>query len=183
MISLLDLQLREIDTKENARQAYLESIHRFKSISAVHDILYQSNVFSNLLFHEYIMKITGELVNAYNFNGNITFDYDLEDVSLDLQTAIPMGLIINEIITNSLKHAFKNRKNGRIKISCHCVEKKLCELTVADNGIGLPKDFDLAKIESLGFNLISMLTKQVEGELSVKSENGTAFNIRFPINL
>jgi two-component sensor histidine kinase len=102
----------------------------------------------------------------------------IEDVNLNIETAIPCGLIITEIISNCLKYAFPNQMKGKIIISLKQVEDKF-ELIISDNGIGLPEDININKIKSLGILLVKSLTEQIDGKISIHRKNGTQFNITF----
>ena len=110
----------------------------------------------------------------------ITLKLDIEDIFLEVEKAIPCGLIINELISNSLKHAFPDDREGEIGISIHSKDKDIIELIVRDNGVGLPKDLNIRETESLGLHLVVTLVKQLQGEMNVNRKKGTKFTINFP---
>ena len=129
-------------------------------------------------FHEYFR------VDRISLNTDIE-----EDIYFEMDTAVPLGIIINELISNSLKHAFAGRDKGKIKIKLHREENEegviegnkstIFFLSVSDNGIGIPDNFDLENIDSLGLQLVTSLVEQIDGELELKSKSGTEFFIRF----
>jgi len=102
----------------------------------------------------------------------------VDDVMLDISTSIPLGLIVNELVTNSLKHAFPPGKSGEIDIKFHTLDDKY-QLEVKDNGIGFPKDIDYKNTGSLGLRLVTSLTEQIDGEIEFKNTSGTSFKIIF----
>jgi two-component sensor histidine kinase len=106
----------------------------------------------------------------------------IKDVFLDLKTAIPCGLIINELVSNSLKHAFPGENNGEIKIAMHPLNKDGIEVIVSDNGVGLPKKVDIRKTDSLGLHLVTLLAEdQLHGDIKLDRKKGTSFHIRFKV--
>jgi two-component sensor histidine kinase len=106
----------------------------------------------------------------------------IKDVFLDLNTAIPCGLIINELVSNSLKHAFPGDKKGEIKIAMHPINKDRMEVIVSDNGVGLPKKVDFRKTDSLGLHLVNLLAEsQLHGDIKLDRTKGTSFHIRFKV--
>jgi two-component sensor histidine kinase len=106
----------------------------------------------------------------------------IKDAFLDLNTAIPCGLIINELVSNSLKHAFPTGKNGEIKIAMHPLDKDGMEVIISDNGVGLPKEVDFRKTDSLGLHLVNLLAEdQLHGDIKLDREKGTSFHIRFKV--
>ena len=110
----------------------------------------------------------------------IALDVNVENISLGIDLAIPCGLIINELVTNSLKYAFPDGKNGEIKISIHSIGEDMIELIVGDNGVGIPDDLDFRKTQTLGFHIVNLLVEnQLHGEITLKKEGGTEFRIRF----
>lgn len=177
--SILNLQSSYI-TDENALGIIRESQDRIKSMSFVHESLYQSNTLSEVNFAEYIQNITRNLYHSYGRpEGGIELEYDLENIYLNLDTSIPCGLIINEVVSNSLKYAFEGREKGKIKIVfCKSSDDKM-KLIIADDGIGLAEDFDIENAESLGLQLVTTLVTQVSGELEIDVTNGTSFGIEF----
>ena len=177
--SILNLQSSYI-TDESALDMLRESQDRIKSMSFVHESLYQSKTLSEVNFAEYIQNITRNLYHSYGRpQGGIDLQFELENIYLNLDTSIPCGLIINEIVSNSLKYAFHERETGLIKIEFSKVSDDKLKLIVSDNGIGLPKDFDVENAESLGLQLVTTLVTQISGELEIDVSSGTKFNIVF----
>lgn len=177
--SILNLQSSYI-TDESALGILRESQDRIKSMSFVHESLYQSNTLSEVNFAEYIQNITRNLYHSYGRpEGGINLEFDLEDIYLNLDTSIPCGLIINEVVSNSLKYAFQGREKGLIKVELAKLSDGRLKLIVSDDGIGLPADFDIENAESLGLQLVTTLVTQVSGELEIDVSSGTKFNIVF----
>jgi len=177
--SILNLQSSYI-TDENALGILRESQDRIKSMSFVHESLYQSKTLSEVNFAEYIQNITRNLYHSYGRpEGGINLDFDLEEIYLNLDTSIPCGLIINEVVSNSLKYAFQGREKGLIRVELGKLSDGKLKLIVSDDGIGLPADFDIENAESLGLQLVTTLVTQISGELEIDVSNGTKFNIVF----
>jgi two-component sensor histidine kinase len=178
--SLLNLQSRY--ARDGAyREMFRESHNRIKSMSLVHEKLYQSKDLSTIDFKEYIKDIAKGLFLSYGANkGKIALVMDINNISIDINTAIPCGLIINELVTNSLKHAFPGGKEGEIKISIHSMNENTIELVVGDNGTGISGDVDFRTTESLGLQLVTMLAEnQLHGEIILDRSKGTEFTITF----
>jgi len=128
---------------------------------------------------EYIRDITASLFQSYEvYSNSVKLSLDVEKVLMDIDTAIPCGLIINEIVTNSLKHAFSDGSNGRIFIEFHKENNKY-KLVVGDNGKGIPKDLFFRKTETLGLKLITTLVEQIDGIIDINRIGGTMFTITF----
>lgn len=176
--SLLSLQASEIDDEEIIAR-YKESENRIHTIALIHESLYQSTNISNIDFRNYVEILVEDIINSYNVNTDrINSTLQLGNYTLGIETAIPLGLIINELVSNSLKHAFDGYDKGEIQI---ILEKKVdtYTLTVKDNGIGLPKDFNFEETSSLGILLIKSLVNQLEGKMKVEVNGGTIVTINF----
>ncbi|NJD52143.1 MAG: PAS domain S-box protein [Candidatus Methanoperedens sp.] len=178
--SLLEHQTHYIKDK-NVIDIFTESQNRIASMSLVHEKLYQSRDLAKIDFKDYINDLTANLFQSYNSNsGKITLDMNIENIQMDIDFAIPCGLIINELVTNSLKYAFPEDIKGEIGIVLHKTDKEMFELVIGDNGIGLPKDLDFRKTESLGLHLVTILTEnQLHGEINLIRNHGTEFQIKF----
>lgn len=111
--------------------------------------------------------------------GGITADMNINDVLLDVNTAIPCGLIINELVSNSFKHAFPDGREGVITIAIHPIEENEIELVVSDDGVGFPEDLDYRKTKSIGMELVTSLVKQLDGTIELDRSGGTTFRIKF----
>lgn len=178
--SLIRLQSAKLEDKEAAK-VLEECQNRIKSMALVHEALYRSNDFTTLNLSDYINSLGNELLRSYNLNPEkIKMDVDIKDVILDMDTAIACGLILNELITNSIKYAFSDRRDGRIKVNLSVSDNR-AKLFVSDDGIGLPKDFDTNSSKTLGMRLVKMLAAQLEGRLKINNGCGTSFEIEFPI--
>ncbi|MFC1569285.1 PAS domain S-box protein [bacterium] len=181
--SLLSLQSMQLTNKEQAVRAFKESVNRIHSMALVHEILYQSKDFAQIHFREYIQRLVGELLQVFEIQDRIDMELKLENVYLDLNRAIPCGLILNELITNAAKYAFPEQREGRISITFATLKSGEYSLTVKDNGIGVPEDFNIDHTDSLGLHLVKILAGQIDGKLLVSRVNGTKINIKFPIKL
>ena len=150
-------------------------------MAIIHELLYQSNNFSKIDYQDYLQHLSQSLLDSYGQpNQDISLHIDAHAIQFNLETAIPLGLIINEAVTNSLKHGFKDRAEGILKISVELMEKEFYKMTIEDNGIGIPKDFNLEKSKSLGTNLMNKLVRQLEGNVTVESGySGTALHFLF----
>ncbi|SNQ60116.1 MASE3 domain-containing protein [Candidatus Methanoperedens nitratireducens] len=178
--SLLRLQSGYVK-EEKYLEMFKESQNRIISMSLIHEKIYQSDDFSRVDFKDYTADMVDRLFQAYGFDDRrVVLDIDAEDALLDIDSAIPCGLIINELVTNSLKHAFPDGRAGEIKIALHRTDDTEIELIVGDNGIGFPEDVDFRKTESLGLQLVTLLVNtQLEGEIKLNRSQGTEFQIKF----
>ena len=178
--SLLKMQANYIDD-ETIVGIFDDSYHRVKSMSLIHEKLYRSDDLARIDFQDYVQSLAGLLMNTFTPPCQIDFEFDLKDILLDVNIAIPCGLIINEIITNSLKYAFPNREHGKVIINMNHDLFTGYILKIKDNGIGLPEGFDVNKTRSLGMRLVYLLSEdQLEGKVEINSDNGTEFIISFP---
>ncbi len=177
--SLLRLQSQYIKDKKY-KEMLKESQNRIKSMALIHEKLYQSESLASINFKDYIETLVHTLFRAYRTSTDrIDLNLEVEDVSLDVDTAIPCGLIINELVSNALEHAFPGGREGEITIALHPVNGVI-ELVVSDNGVGLPEDFDFQTTETLGLHLVRLLAEnQLEGEINVDQGRGISFRIRF----
>lgn len=178
--SLLKLQ-SGYSKDETFSEIFKESQNRIITMSLVHEKLYQSSDFTKIDFNEYIKDIVHGLYQSYGVDtGKVSLNIIVEDVSLGVDSAIPCGLIINELVTNSLKHAFSDGRKGEIKIIVHKADENEIEVTICDNGIGIPESIDFRKTESLGLHLVTILVEnQLHGKIYLDRSKGTEFKIRF----
>lgn len=177
--SLLFLNSRNIKDKE-ALSMFQDSQNRVKSIALVHERLYRSKDLGRIDLKEYINLLTGDLATTFGINRElIELQINIQDVTIGIDYAVPCGLIINELISNSLKYAFPNGKSGYIKVEVIQDEEGSYILTVADNGIGLPEGIDIKKLNSLGLQLVNNLVRQLEGKFEFSGQGGTTFKIIF----
>ena len=176
--SLLNLQSRYIKDKAS-KEIFTESQNRAKSMALIHERLYQSNDLKKIDFGEYIRSLSNELFNTYDADpGQITLKINVESLFLDINTTVPLGLIVNELISNCLKHGFPDGRNGEIDVDLHS-KGDYYELSVKDNGIGFPKDLNYENTDSLGLQMIVSLTNQIDGNIKLNNIVGTEFMITF----
>jgi len=177
--SLLSLQARNIED-DKALSALKEGQSRVRSMSLIHQNLYQEDDLIGVEAKSYIDKLSLSLFHSYNIDSDrIKLTADIDDITLDVDKIIPLGLIINELITNSLKYAFKERENGNIHLSLKEENEGLL-FSIADNGVGLPEKFSIDGNKSLGFRLIKAFSKKLEAALSVENRNGTVVSLKIP---
>ncbi len=193
---LLTLQADQASGK-SLDEIFRESQDRIRSIALIHEKLYRSHNLAEIAFDEYLRTLTESLFTTYAIAADrITMLYEMEPILFTIEKAIPLGLIVNELITNALKHAFPDNRQGKIRIALHqhedpksCVQKTdsgtlyrvlTCELIIADDGIGLPSGQLPEQQKSLGMNLVSMLARQLQAELKIKTGPGTEFRLVFP---
>jgi PAS domain S-box-containing protein len=176
--SLLKLQSAHIKDRR-ALELFQNSRDRVKTMALIHDALYRSKDLSNIDFADYVRKLTTQIFISYGANSNlIKIKIDIKNVLLDISTAIPCGLIINELVSNSLKYAFTKGRKGEISISCTHKNQNYT-LVVKDNGIGFTGKIDLENSPTLGLLLVNSLAKQLDGSLKLEKVKGTSFKIAF----
>jgi PAS domain S-box-containing protein len=176
--NLLYLQSSYIKDKES-QDIFKESQNRARSMALIHERLYHSADLKRMDFGDYIRSLSTELLHTYEVDpGLIKLKINVEDIFLDINTAIPLGLIVNELVTNSLKHAFPEGNSGEINVDFHPVDDHY-EFTVKDNGVGFPEDLDFQNTDSLGMQIVNSLTDQIDGEIELDNNNGTEFKISF----
>jgi len=176
--SLLNLQSHYIKDKE-ALDVFRESQNRAKSMAMIHERLYQSTDLKNIDFGEYIRSLTTDLYHSMVSDpSQVELDLDLEDVRIDINTVVPLGLIVNELVTNSMKYAFPPGESGLIKVEL-CRANENIVLRVSDNGVGFPANVDYKNTNSLGLQLVNNLIIQIDGELKLDKSQGTTFTLRF----
>jgi PAS domain S-box-containing protein len=157
-----------------------ECQRRVRTMALVHEKLYQSDSLEFINTNDYIRSLIADLKDSYLLDTSVDISVNIEQVNINLDTAIPIGLIINELVTNALKHAFGDRPGGKVTVDLHLGTDHWFTLIVQDDGAGLPPDFDSRTMESLGMQLVHILTRQLGGEINVSGNNGARFEIRFP---
>ncbi|MBU7045313.1 MAG: PAS domain S-box protein [Theionarchaea archaeon] len=179
--SLLNLQSKCTEDRQLIT-AFKESQDRIRSMSLIHEKLYQSRDLARIDFDEYTRSLIDNLFHSYRIDTKkITPIIDVEGVSLGVDIAIPCGLIINELVSNCLKHAFPDGK-GNVRIALHSTSKNEIELAVIDNGVGIPGDIDFGTTKTLGLSLVSILAEdQLNGKIRIDRVKGTAFYITFTV--
>lgn len=177
--NLLDLQADTLEQEEQ-RNLFAESQNRIQTMALIHEQLYQSDDLSQVNFANYIQNLIEKLSLSYRTKHcEVKMILDVEPITLNLETAIPCGLLINELVTNSFKYAFPNSQCGTIKIELKLYEEQQIYLKISDNGIGIPEDVDWQDSPSLGLRLVSILADQLEASLEVDCSNGTSFTLTF----
>ncbi len=180
IISLLNLQSERVRDKD-AHIAFRQSKDRIYLMALVHEQLYQSGEFSSIRIKQYVQSLIDKLKRAYQINDRIIIDSSVSDVVFDIDIAIPCGLILNELITNAIKHAFSGRQDGIIKIVFRELRDKSYELIVQDNGVGCPSN-TIKETKSLGLKLVNILAQQISGVVRYSRRNGTKYRILFPVS-
>ncbi|MBS3819439.1 MEDS domain-containing protein [bacterium] len=177
--SLLNIQSSRTEDKK-AQEALKATQKRVYSMALIHDRLYKSEDLASVDFSQYIKQISNHLLSYYRGKmGKVTIRKDIKNVFIDINKAVPLGLIVNELVSNSLKHAFPDEREGEIRIKFHKKDSGY-ELQISDNGVGLPEDLDLRKATSMGMQLVSSLVDQIEGEIELSRKPQTSFKITFP---
>lgn len=177
--SLLNLQ-SGYTTDRKTNELFRESQNRVRSMALIHEKLYQSQDLGRVNLEEYVVSLVSMLFRFYGINpATVTLQLRIDPVTLNLDTAIPVGLLIHELVSNSLKYAFPEGRSGKIQIEFKAGEGSQFALHFCDDGIGLPPEFDIDKAPSLGLRLVKILTHQLGGELSFGKGSGTEFTIRF----
>lgn len=176
--SLLKVQLGTF-SDENLQRALQVSLDRVRSIADIHRYLYQSDSHENVDFRAFVSEFIVYITQTYSSDGNIQIRHDIADVPLHIDISIPVSLIINELVTNALKYAFPAGRTGTVNIWIASLPDGEIELTVRDDGVGLPDLFDPEKSDTLGYRIVSGLVSQIGGSLDVASDEGTCVTIQF----
>lgn len=177
--SLIRLQCAYTDDQV-ALDLFDECQNRIISMALIHEKMYESSDLSNISIKEYVSELAQNLLRSYRLNQHIELKVDVSIDHLTLDTLVPLGLMLNEMISNSLKHAFNDQKEGEISVSLHRTENEMFDLVVGDNGVGLPTDFNFKSAHTLGMELIVTLTSQLDGEISrMKDREGSFFRVVF----
>ena len=203
--SLLDLQAEKFSNRKYVKNsdiinAFRESQNRVMSIALIHEELHEGGGENTLSFSPYLEKLVENLFQTYSLgNAFISLKTDLEkNIFFDMDTAVPLGIIVNELVSNSLKHAFPGRDKGEILIKLFKEKKAECSksdegagnnaekatgytLIVSDNGAGIPEEIDLENSDTLGLQLVNILVAQLDGEIELKRNKGTEFIIRLDV--
>jgi two-component sensor histidine kinase len=178
VISLLNTQSAYLEN-EDALMAIQNSQHRMHAMSLIHQKLYQSDNLSMIDMSWYIYELISYIRECYSSEKKVSFTMDIDKVFLDVSQAVPMGLIVNEAINNTVKYAFPENRKGEVIVTFKSIGKDDFELIVSDNGVGLPEDFNIDESESLGMNLMRGLTDQLDGTFLLENKNGLKIIITF----
>ena len=177
-MSLLNSQAASLQDKA-ALSAIQESQHRVQAMALIHQKLYQSESVARIPMISYIREVVAYLHDSYHLSQPVRFNLSVEPIELDVTLAVPLGLIINEAITNAFKYAFPEGRPGMVNISLHHLDKTTYELTIWDDGVGLPSNYDPARSRSLGMTLMHGFSGQLGGELSITSSPGLRLSLLF----
>lgn len=180
IVSLINLQTAQL-TDEKSLLALRESQNRVRSMALVHEKLYQSASLANINFREYLRQLTSALFHSYQVDASqVALVLEVDEVVLDVDQAVPCGLIVNELVSNALKHGFPQKRTGAVQLTLHTRPDGQIELSVADNGVGIPGEKDWRQTESLGMQLIQSLVKQIGGSIELERLlPGTRFTLKF----
>jgi PAS domain S-box-containing protein len=178
--SLINMQIRGLkDT--SSRMALSDCQTRVQTMAQIHEMLYQSKNYAQVPFAKYAKDLTARVLSASgDALSAVSLQYELEDMSLPVETAIPCGLILNELVGNALKHAFPGGATGTIRVGLRTLPDRLISLSVSDDGIGIAHELNIRKLNSLGMQLVETLVGQIEGHLEIVRHQGTTFRITFP---
>ena len=179
--SLINMQVRRL-SDVSSRGALQECQNRVQAIALIHEKLYQSGDYGRVPFSDYARSLAANIFHAAGISpANTKLAIEFETLSLPVDKAIPCGLILNELITNALKHAFPNGRAGTVRVQLRRAGVGELELLVGDDGVGMDSGFNAATSNSLGMQLVQTLVEQLEGQLDILHEAGTTFRIRFPL--
>lgn len=182
IISLLQLQSRSVVEPE-VQEVFKESQNRIRAMALVHQTLYQSPDLSRIDAEPYIKSLSTQLFQAYRvYPVDMQPKITVTDVTLELDVAISCGLILNELISNALKYAFPNLREGTITIDLHRASEESCILSVRDTGIGLPVDLDIENPTTFGLRIVRLLVKQLHGAIALDRRDGTEVTVTFPVS-
>lgn len=176
--SLLSIQSGYL-TDRAAREAYQDSMRRIRSMALVHERLYRSGDLAQIDFADYLRSVTDDLLHSLRRNG-VVLTVEADPVRLGVDIAVPCGLIVNELVTNALKHAYPDGNGGSIRVGFTRRPAGLLELTVADDGVGMPEGSDVFTMPSMGMTIVRTLTEQIRGKLGVGAGKGAHFTVTFP---
>jgi len=178
--SLIKLQSSYIKDQKYI-EIFKESQNRIKAMALIHEKLYKSKDLVNIDFSDYVKNLANSLIRSYMSGSNpIGLKAEIADIDIGVDSAMPCGLIINELVSNALKHAFPEGEDGEIKIIMRSINGSEIELIISDNGVGFPEDIDFRKTDSLGLQLVSTLAEgQLHGTVDLKRDKGTEFKIKF----
>jgi two-component sensor histidine kinase/DNA-binding response OmpR family regulator len=180
--SLLSLQSEAL-TDEQAREMFREGRHRIHSMALIHERLYQAKDLARIDIEQYVHDLASELFFAYGVSAErvrLAVDINTDGAIVDIEKAVPLGLIINELLTNALKYAFPDGRAGEMTVRIESAPGNMLKLTVADDGVGLPAGIDVNDPATLGLQLVSTLAEQLRGSLEARPQPGAAFTITFP---
>jgi len=179
---LIELQLDNTDSNE-AKRVLQDSQTRIRSMALIHEKLYQTKSLSDITLNTYIKELVEAIHSTFTeYNEAVDLKFDMDEIEMDVDRVIPCGLLINELVVNAFKHAFKKDSKGILEVKL-LSENGSIELSIADNGPGLPEGFDLGSESNLGSLLIDTFAKQLNAEINIKNAGvGSKFSFTFPKN-
>jgi two-component system, sensor histidine kinase PdtaS len=181
--SLIHMQTRRLDDAAT-RDALEECQTRVLAIALIHEQLYQAKDFSQVQFSDYVRNLAGNVFHATGTSRTaVSLELAIDQIPLSVERAIPCGLVVNELITNALKHGFKDGRTGTIRVELRAHGERELSLTVQDDGVGLPPGFDLERVESMGLRLVSTLSEQLDARIVVRGDHGASFQLLFPVGV
>jgi len=177
IISLMRLQARQI-TDKKLLEIFRVSQNRIRSMALIHERFYHSDDFSTIKFNDYIEQMIVHIFSSYGISTNVVeLKMDFKEIVLDITKAVPCGMIINELVSNAVKHAFPGGKKGVVSVKLFKKGKNKGAFIVSDNGIGFPADVDFRNPQTLGLQIATDLVKQVRGEIELDRKGGTTFTV------
>lgn len=179
--SLLNLQAERIDDP-GARAVFLESQSRIRAMALVHETLYGSESLAGIEMSPYICRLCDSLMQTYRRDDRVNLELNVAATVFDLDHALPVGLIVSELVSNALKYAFPSNGRGTISVCIDSPNGADCQLVISDDGVGLPESFDPETSTTLGLYLVRLLVRQICGTMSVKRSNGVSFTIGFSLS-
>jgi two-component sensor histidine kinase len=181
IISLISMQSRAIENEE-IRAKFNETRSRVQAMSAVHEVLHQADNFSKVDLTKYLPKLADTVFRTYKTgSGSVQVETEIEPIEVPLDQSYPLGLVINELLSNSMKYAYPDGRSGTITITVNLADNKVF-LVISDDGVGMPNDFNWDQADSLGLKLVKSLVEvQLRGELKFDSSDGTKWKISFPL--
>lgn len=178
--SLLEIQASSI-ADPNISKFFEESQNRIYSMALIHEKLYRSHNLAIINFSDYLEDLVSNVFASYNVNASlIHLELNIEEIFLNIETATPCGLIVNELVSNTMKHAFPDDKDGILSVECYQENNhELIHLIIRDNGIGFPDNLDFRNTDSMGFQVVCTLIEQLEGTIELERSHGTTFHLKF----
>lgn len=180
--SLLDMQI-DFTREKGVKLPLLESANRVRAMATIHERLYRSQTLDRINFGEYAENLANALFRSYAVKGSVQFIVEASDVELDIATAVPCGLVLNELISNACKHAFQAGDSGQLRVIVGPGKNREFELIVHDSGPGLPENFEAKRASTLGMQLVDTLVRQIKGKLTITDDAGARFHLEVPFSL
>ena len=178
MSSLLDWQTEGISDPQ-IHKVVDEGRSRIRSMALMHEYLYKSESLAHVDVHKYLAELADSLMRSYRPHTGITLEKNITHAYFDADTVVPLGLIVNELVSNAFKYAFVDKTEGTVHIALERLNNEEFKLTVSDNGIGLPDNFDKLLHKSLGIQLVKTLVRQMKGTLQSYNQTGAVFEVQF----